>query len=139
VIDPTLRGSTQGSPYSIGSHSRGPHSRKPPLKGAHTQRIEALLSGDPLLESVFAWGSSFVGAHLLVGALGRCPSRPCLNAALKGRPYSIDSLKCLRGPTLLCPAGRAACGRLLPFWTPICVEGKMVGRRLGKTLKLRLF
>jgi hypothetical protein len=38
---------------------------------------------------------------------------------------AIDSLNFHPGPpcpTLLCPAGRAACGHLLPFWTPYAVR-----------------
>jgi hypothetical protein len=45
----------------MGPHSRGPHSRNPPLKGAQTQRVEAL----------FVWGIP-CWSLLLHGALHLC-------------------------------------------------------------------
>jgi hypothetical protein len=79
---PTKEWPTQGSPYSMGPHPRGPHSRKPPFKGAHTQRVEALLYGGSLVGVCFCAGPLIVGAPIFVGALGGYPSRPCLNPAL---------------------------------------------------------
>jgi hypothetical protein len=58
----------------------------PPLKGGPIQERPDVLKPfcleDPLSESAFAWGPSFVGAPLFVGALCSCTSCTCLNPAL---------------------------------------------------------
>jgi hypothetical protein len=52
----------------MGSYSRGPHSRGPPLKGAHTQCIEALLSGGPLVGVRLCTGPfNYGGPHFCGG------------------------------------------------------------------------
>jgi hypothetical protein len=73
--NPTQWGHTQGGPTQGGPHSRGlaPNALKP------------FFLGDPLSESAFAWGPSFVGAPLFVGALCSCTSCTCLNPALVPR------------------------------------------------------
>jgi hypothetical protein len=58
----------------------------PPLKGAPIQERPNILKPfcleDPLSESVFAWGPSFVGTPLFVGGLRSCTSCTCLSPAL---------------------------------------------------------
>jgi hypothetical protein len=87
----------KGGPLK-GAHAREPSFNGAPFKGARLK--EATTEGgstpnalkpfclwDPLLESIFARGPSFVGAPLFVGALGSCPSSPCLNPALVVTPF----------------------------------------------------
>jgi hypothetical protein len=60
----------------------------PPLKGASIQERPNILKPfcleDPLSESSFARGPSFVGAPFFAGALCSCTSCTCLNFALAG-------------------------------------------------------
>jgi hypothetical protein len=60
-----------------------------------------------------------------VGVASRCMGKPWLAHRPIQEGVSTDSLKFHAGspfPTLICPARRVACGRLLPPWIPHAVR-----------------
>jgi hypothetical protein len=81
---PTKGGPTQWSPYSMGPHSRGP-----PLKGALTQRVEALLSGGSLVGVCFCAEPFICGGPPFRGGPGQLPLSPMTKSVPDSRPGFI--------------------------------------------------
>jgi hypothetical protein len=73
---PHLKGANSRNPYLMGPHLRRPHFRRPQLKQAHTQCVEALLSGGSLVGVCLCAGPFICGGPPFCGGPGQLPLSP---------------------------------------------------------------